>query len=48
MIEQAHVCAGWEPILISQADVLTEGTARQIESHNEFGAEQDCWEAPSG
>lgn len=48
VIDQGHVCAGWRPILVSQADVLTEGTARQIEAHNEFGAEQGCWQAPGG
>jgi hypothetical protein len=30
------LCVIIEPILISQEDVLTEGTARQILLHNEF------------
>lgn len=44
--EMSQVCAGWQPILISQADQITEGTAAQIEAHNEYGAEVGCWQAP--
>lgn len=35
-------CAGWEPIKPSHKDVLTDGTAKQILSHDEFGAAQGC------
>ena len=41
--DPAHVCAGWKAVYVSQGDVLTEGTAQQIEAHNEFGAKQGCW-----
>lgn len=41
-----QVCAGWKPILISQADVLTEETARQIEGHNLNGEANGCWKRP--
>lgn len=36
-------CAGWEPILPSRADVLTDGTARQILAHDEHGKAIGCW-----
>lgn len=36
-------CAGWEPILPSHADVLTDGTARQILAHDEHGKALGCW-----
>lgn len=46
MIDPAQVCAGWEPIHVSRADVLTEGTASRIEAHNEQGVELGCWRPP--
>lgn len=42
-INRITVCAGWEPILIAQADTLTEPTARAILGHNEFGRAEGCW-----
>lgn len=36
-------CSGWRPIYISRADVLTDGTARQILAHNETGARLCNW-----
>lgn len=36
-------CAVAKPILISKADVLTEGTARQVLEHNEYGAAKCGW-----
>lgn len=36
-------CAGWRPILIGDADVLTVETAAQILAHNEQGAARGCW-----
>lgn len=36
-------CAGWDPINPSRKDVLTDGTAKQIVAHNEFGEKQRCW-----
>lgn len=45
--DQAQVCAGWKPILISRDDLLTEATAQQIEAHNEFGASIECWKSGS-
>lgn len=39
-------CAGFAPIYISQDDMLTEGTAIQIEAHNLYGADQGYWPGP--
>jgi hypothetical protein len=36
-------CAGWQPILVSRADVLTDGTARQVLAHNEAGRSLCGW-----
>lgn len=36
-------CAAWRPIYVSRADVLTEGTARQVLAHNETGRRLGCW-----
>lgn len=41
-------CAGWRQINPSRNDVLTEGTAKQILGHNEFGERQDCWKPGGG
>lgn len=38
-----EVCGPWQPIYVSKADVLTEGTARQILAHNEVGRALKCW-----
>lgn len=46
VIEQTQVCAGWREILVSKDDQLTEGTATQIEAHNENGVARKCWEPP--
>lgn len=43
----AQVCAGWKPILIGPDDQLTEGTASQIEAHDEYGAAAGCWKPPA-
>lgn len=40
-------CQLYRPIYVSRADVLTEGTAVQIEAHNETGARVCGW-APKG
>lgn len=40
-------CAGWVPIIVSSRDVLTDGTARAILAHDEFGARMGCWKAPT-
>jgi hypothetical protein len=39
-------CAGWSPIYASKADVLTDGTAKQILSHDKHGVAVGCWLAP--
>lgn len=39
-------CAGWAAIYPSKADVLTDGTARMILAHDEFGMKLGCWLAP--
>ena len=36
-------CSGWRPIYVSRADVLTDGTARQVLAHNETGARLCGW-----
>lgn len=36
-------CGPWRPIYVSRADVLTEGTARQVLAHNETGARLCGW-----
>jgi hypothetical protein len=36
-------CAGWAPILISKQDVLTDGTAKQILSHDMHGKKVCGW-----
>jgi len=38
-------CAGWHEFEPSSRDVLTDGTAKQMLAHNEFGAKQGCWKA---
>lgn len=39
----AEFCMVSNPIFISQHDVLTDGTARQILTHNELGARLCDW-----
>ena len=41
--DKASVCAGWEPFQPSRLDDLTEGTAKQIIAHNEYGIKMGCW-----
>jgi hypothetical protein len=36
------VCTGWGPITVSKDDKLTDGTARQILKHDEYGASLHC------
>ena len=36
-------CGAWRPILVGRADVLTDGTARQILAHNETGRRLCGW-----
>ncbi|EHM03478.1 hypothetical protein HMPREF9946_00074 [Acetobacteraceae bacterium AT-5844] len=36
-------CGPWRPILVSRADTLTDGTARQILAHNETGVRMCRW-----
>lgn len=42
-IESVDSCAGWAPILISEGDILTEETARDILVHNRYGQREGCW-----
>lgn len=39
-------CAGWTAIYPSKADVLTDGTAKQILAHDLHGVAAGCWPAP--
>jgi len=39
-------CAGWAAIYPSKADVLTDGTAKQILAHDLHGVAAGCWPAP--
>ncbi len=41
-------CQLYRPIVISGADALTEGTAVQIEAHNETGARVCGWTPKGG
>ena len=36
-------CAVSSPIMVSKRDSLTEGTARQILAHNEYGKKKCRW-----
>jgi hypothetical protein len=36
-------CAGWRAIYVASADVLTDGTARQVLAHNGTGRARGCW-----
>jgi hypothetical protein len=36
-------CAGWAVICPSKADILTDGTAKQILGHDEHGVVAKCW-----
>ncbi len=38
-----EACGPWRPILVSQADSLTDGTARAILAHNEAGRRLCGW-----
>lgn len=38
-------CAGWAAIYPSRADVLTDGTAKQILAHDRHGEAIGCWKA---
>jgi hypothetical protein len=35
-------CAGWAAIYVSEDDKLTDGTAKQILKHDEYGAKLGC------
>lgn len=39
-------CIGWEAIYPSRSDVLTDQTAKQIRSHDQYGVKLNCWPAP--
>lgn len=36
------VCTGWGPIYVDPKDKLTDGTAKQILKHDEYGARLKC------
>jgi hypothetical protein len=36
-------CGPWRPILVSERDQLTRGTAEQVLAHNETGARVCGW-----
>jgi len=38
-------CGGFHEFRPSKNDKLTDGTAKQMLAHNEFGAKQGCWKA---
>jgi hypothetical protein len=42
------VCAGRAPILVGEADIITEATAEFILSHNRNGVENGCWAVGGG
>ena len=41
-------CDGWEPIIPSVRDwhMMSAQTAKEILSHDEYGAKIGCWKAP--
>ena len=41
-----ELCTGRAAIYPSKADVLSDGTAKQILAHDLHGVEQGCWAAP--
>jgi hypothetical protein len=43
---EVNSCAGWEAIYPSKQDVLTDGTAKAILSHDLHGVAMKCWDAP--
>lgn len=45
-VTKLDVCKGWEPIMVSKDDVLTDQTAKQILANNIYGVEQGCWKSP--
>lgn len=40
-------CTPWHPINPSKQDVLTDGTAKQIASHDCIGVRLGCWPPPN-
>jgi len=40
-------CTPWSPIVVSKQDVLTDSTAKQIESHDCIGVRLHCWQPPT-
>lgn len=46
VIAQTDICAGWRVIRVAGEDQLTDGTAKQILSHNCQGAALKCWAYP--
>jgi len=41
--ETKGFCATAKPIMVSRSDILTDGTARQILAHNEYGEKVCAW-----
>ena len=39
-------CTPWRAIYPSKADVLTDGTAKQILDHDRTGVKLGCWKSP--
>lgn len=46
-IVKTDFCTGWKPIMVCKADVLTDGTAKQILAHDQHGVDMKCWPAPT-
>jgi hypothetical protein len=36
-------CGPWRPLTVADADVLTRGTAEQMQAHNLTGERLGCW-----
>lgn len=45
-VTNASNCAGWQEIILSKQDRLTQLTETQILEHNRQGERQGCWSAP--
>jgi hypothetical protein len=45
-VVKVDVCQGWQPIYPSRQDVLTDGTAKQVLAHDQYGLKMGCWKIP--
>ena len=46
VVVKTDFCTPWRVIYASRKDVLTDGTAKAIKTHDETGVKLGCWPAP--